>query len=329
MLEPLVIYGQTVIYLILVCFGYASIIGLLYLGIDRKLVAHMQGRVGPPIRQPFRDLMKLFSKESVIPLNATKLFYVTMPVLSLASMATLLLYIPLGPDALLEGYGDLILIIYLLTLGGLSLVFGSSASNSIFGNVGAQRELVLLLGYEIPLCIVIFGLGAYMKATNPTSVPFSIAAFRCVNLWDINEPIKFIGVGILFVVSLCCVSGLSAVGPFEVVEAETEIAGGPMVEYSGRLYGLFYLSNALKLVAVASLVIAIFFPQQISLQNQFLFIPTAALIHLGKMFCIIFFAISVLRAITGRWKITQVIRFYWITLSIVAIIGLFLLFLPL
>ena len=70
--------------------------GLLFKGIDRKLVARMQGRVGPPIRQPFLDAIKLMDKESIVPENAVRWMYLSAPIICLAASIILLMYIPIA-----------------------------------------------------------------------------------------------------------------------------------------------------------------------------------------------------------------------------------------
>ncbi|HHF55973.1 MAG TPA: NADH-quinone oxidoreductase subunit H, partial [Thermoplasmatales archaeon] len=75
---------------------FAILFGLLFKGIDRKLVARMQGRVGPPIRQPFLDAIKLMNKETIVPENAVKWMYNASPIICLAASIILLLYIPIA-----------------------------------------------------------------------------------------------------------------------------------------------------------------------------------------------------------------------------------------
>ncbi|RLF48441.1 MAG: NADH-quinone oxidoreductase subunit H, partial [Thermoplasmata archaeon] len=133
---------------------FAILLGLSFKGIDRKIAAHMQSRVGPPLRQPFWDVGKLLIKDSVVPKNAVSWLFNFAPVICLASSITLLLYIPIaGYGPLLQGHGDLILILYLLTIPALSMVAGGFASGSPYATVGAQREMVTMRSYEFPLAV--------------------------------------------------------------------------------------------------------------------------------------------------------------------------------
>ena len=96
--------------------------GLIYKGIDRKLSAHMQGRIGPPIRQPFRDVVKLFTKENIVPNNAIAWVFNWAPLIGLVGTISILLYLPIGGMApIANSSGDLILVLYLLMIPSLEL----------------------------------------------------------------------------------------------------------------------------------------------------------------------------------------------------------------
>ncbi|MDD1706554.1 MAG: NADH-quinone oxidoreductase subunit H, partial [Methanoregulaceae archaeon] len=122
---------------------FGIVIGLFLMGFDRIVAARMQARIGPPLTQPFTDIRKLFAKENVVPENAIPWLFNLAPVLALAAAITILLYLPIGgfPPVLSEG-GDLILVMYLLTIPALALVAGGFASGSPYATVGAQREMV-------------------------------------------------------------------------------------------------------------------------------------------------------------------------------------------
>ncbi|MEA2022090.1 MAG: NADH-quinone oxidoreductase subunit H, partial [Candidatus Caldatribacteriota bacterium] len=122
------------------------VIGLFYKGIDRKLAARMQARVGPPIRQPFLDFFKLMIKENIVPQNAVPWIFNGVPVMSLVASITILFYLPVANiPPLLSGYGDIILIIYLLTLPAVGMIIGGFVSGSPYASVGAQREMVMMM----------------------------------------------------------------------------------------------------------------------------------------------------------------------------------------
>ena len=126
----------------------APIIGGLVTGIDRKITARMQGRVGPPILQPFYDVGKLFEKENLV-VTASQNFYI---------LSYIVFIIVSG--ALFFAGGDLLLVIFAFTLAHIFLVLGAYASNSPYSFVGAERELIQIIAYE-PM-IILSAVGMYM-----------------------------------------------------------------------------------------------------------------------------------------------------------------------
>ncbi|MEW6070130.1 MAG: complex I subunit 1 family protein, partial [Candidatus Thermoplasmatota archaeon] len=212
--------------------GFIAIfIGLVYKGIDRKIAAHMQARIGPPIRQPFRDVRKLLLKENIVPDNSIEWLFNLAPVIALVSGISILLYIPIGNFTLLRGYGDLILILYLLMLPSLSLVVGGMASGSPYATVGAQREMVMMMSYEFPLAIAVIAIAWKLNT-------FALPEIVLQPVWNTVEPLThplgFVGFWlILLALVIVTPIELSKI-PFDVPEAETEIAGGLLAEYSGR-----------------------------------------------------------------------------------------------
>lgn len=314
----------TCLYLLGICLFYTGFLGFLFSGIDRKLVARMQSRVGPPIRQPFLDFIKLCGKEDIIPHDATAWLFKFAPVLALASTMTVMLYIPIGFTPIFAYFGDLILIIYLLTLASLAVYIGASSSSSLFAALGAQRKLVMLISCKVPLAILIFGLAWRI---NPlVDVPFSLIAFSQVNLWTMAGPLTFIGVAMLFFTFLCSIPGELGAGPFEITKAKTEIAGGTLVEYSGRSLATFKLAEAINMIAISSLAVALFFPMSLSeivgIDGVVSGILLDSLFHILKIFLIFFVSISVVRTVMARLKITQAVRFYWFGVTPFALIGL-------
>jgi len=305
---------------------FSIIFGLLFKGIDRKIAAHMQKRIGPPIRQPFRDVRKLMIKENIVPENSIPWLFNLAPIICLASSALLLFYIPLGGyDPLLAGHGDLILILYLLLLPALALVLGGFASGSPYATVGAQREMVTMMSYEFPLAVVIISL--VWRLSEFSGDAFTLTFLTSHPIWGHVGLLGLIGVIILlFTLVLVIPAELSKI-PFDVAEAETEIAGGLLAEYSGRNLALFYLADGVKTFALASLLVALFFPYNIS-QYVDLGVYAAAgadfLFFLLKVFLVILFSVTLIRIAVARLRISQVVSTYWIALTLIALLGLVL-----
>jgi len=303
----------------------AIFFGLLFKGIDRKIVARMQARVGPPIRQPFLDVIKLMSKENIVPKHAIRWLFNAAPLICLVSSIMLLLYIPMGNfNAILEGHGDLILILYLFTIPSIAMVAGGFASSSPYATVGAQREVVTMISYELPLAVVIIGIAWKLGSGNV----FSMAYIASHPIWQNVGILGFIGAILLLIAMMIVAPGELAKIPFDVAEAETEIAGGLTVEYSGRNLAMFYIADGIKMFAFASLIVALFFPfgiaSYIGLHDLFAAIVDF-LFYLLKVFLVMFFSITLIRAGAARYRITQVVTGYWVTITLVALIGLVLL----
>ncbi len=310
---------------------FGVLFGLLTKGIDRKIAAHMQWRVGPPIRQPFRDVKKLFCKENIVPKNAVPWLYNSAPIICLASTILILLYIPIGPfPPILGGYGDIILVLYLLTIPSLTMVAGGFASGSPFATVGAQREMVLMMSYEFPLAATIIILG-WKISTIASGNIFSLTTFVENPIWNIMGPFGIAGALILLFIMIIVTTGEITKVPFDIAEAETEIAEGLFVEYSGKNLGLFYLADAVKTVVMGSLIVAIFFPYNLSpILMPYFSLPSWGwytidfLFYLLKLEIVIFFSMTLIRTTMARLRVTEVVKVYWGYLTIAAMVALIL-----
>jgi formate hydrogenlyase subunit 4 len=126
----------------------APVIGGLIAGIDRKVTARMQGRVGPPLLQPFYDVAKLYEKENLV-VTASQNFFVLSYLVFMAVAG-----------ALFFSGGDMLLVIFAFTLSHIFLVLGAYASYSPYSHVGAERELLQIVAYE-PM-IILTAVGMYM-----------------------------------------------------------------------------------------------------------------------------------------------------------------------
>jgi len=308
--------------------GLGALFGLIYLGIDRKLVAHMQGRIGPPIVQPFRDVEKLLMKESIIPEGSITQLFKFAPFMCLIGAAVLLLYIPLfGQPALLERSGDAILVIYLLIIPALGLVLAGFASSSPYATVGAQREMVVMMSYEFPLAMAIVAIAWRIGFVTEAS-PFMLSTIATYPIWGLVGPVGVIGTLLLLFVLMVVTPGELSKIPFDMAEAETELAGGLLVEYSGRNLAMFYVANAIKAFAIVSLIVALFFPYNLSPAIGIAAAAPAfvvdALFFLVKVFVIMFICVMLVRAGAARFKIDQASRFYLVGMTLVSLVGLIL-----
>jgi len=306
----IIVFGSAVLVFI------GGVFGMLYRGIDRKLVAHMQGRVGPPIVQPFRDVQKLLW------------LFNAAPFLALISAGSLLLFIPLfGQSALLGRYGDVILALYLLIVPSLAFVVGGFASSSPYATVGAQREMIIMMSYEAPLAVVVLGI-AWRIGQVTDANPFLMSTIAHYPIWNLLGPVGFVGALLMLLTLVIVTVGEAAKVPFDIAEAETEIAGGMLVEYSGRNLCMFYLADIIKAFAMSSLVVALFIPYNLS-HLVGIGAPVAGgivdgLFFLVKVFAVMFISISVIRTAMARFKISQASWVYIIAMTTISLVGLVL-----
>lgn len=304
-------------------------IGMLFSGIDRKIAARFQSRIGPPIIQAFRDFFKLMSKETIVPEKSVKWLFNFAPVLGLVSSLLLILYLPfLGFEPVLRGEGDLIVVLYLLLMPALSMVIGGFASGNNYATVGAQRKMIMMMSYEFPLAVLIIGMVWTINKISPGSASFSFATFSQFPLLSLVGVIGIIGLLLLFFIVLMALSAELVKGPFDAPEADTELAGGLLVEYSGRNLALFILSDAVKLCAFITLVIGLFLPHPLS---SFLYLGQFAVIgdilfFLVKFFIISFFGLTFIRVAFARLKIEQAARFFWLLSAGISLMGFLLVY---
>lgn len=308
--------------------AFGILFGLLYKGIDRKIFAHMQGRIGPPIRQPFRDVVKLFEKENIIPDHAIPWLFNLIPLIGLIATISILLYLPLGGfPALLSTAGDLIVVLYLLIIPSLALVIGGFSSGSPYAIVGAQREMATMIAYEFPLAILIVTIAWNLMQKGATSV-FSFSTIASMPVWNqITGPLGFIGFAILLVVLLLVTPAELSKIPFDSPEAETELAGGLLVEYSGRNLAMYYLIDGVKTVVMASIVVALFFPYNLSTflgLGSYAAMIVDVVFYLLKVLLVVFFSVTLIRVAIARLKIDQIVYTYWIPLTLASLVGLIL-----
>ena len=308
----------------------AIILGLFIAGIDRRIVARMQARIGPPLRQPFTDVRKLFTKQSIVPANAIPWLFNLMPVIALASSIAVLMYLPFGSLAPILGEaGDMILVLYLLIVPSLALVIGGFASGSPYATVGAQREMVSMIAYELPLAISVIIIAWRLMAAG-VAEPFSFITLMQTSVWDVVGPLGIVGLLILLFLFMWITPGELSKVPFDTPEAETELAGGILAEYSGRNLGVFSLAQAVKMVAILTFGIIILLPWNLSPVFGMTG-AVAVLLDLAffvlKVIVVSILSVTVIRTMMARLRITQVVKLYWFIFGGLGIIAIILLML--
>lgn len=286
-------------------FLFLSFLGLLAEYVDRILYARMQNRQGPPWFQPTADFIKLIVKETIIPAEADSGFFKALPVFAIAATITAIFYIPLwSREAIFSFEGDLIVVIYALTIPTLTFFLAGWFSTSLYSLLGAVRTLTQLFAYEVPL---------FLAVLSPALLADTWSLSRMAVYYG-NHPWYWLFNLIGFVVSLIAVQGKLEKVPFDIPEAETEIVGGTFTEYSGRLLAFFRMAVDIELVVCASLLAAVFMPFWIFTSPVISFS-----FYVVKVLIIIFLS-ALIRSIFARLRIDQMVNFCWKFLAPAALV---------
>ncbi len=282
---------------------FALGLGLLLKGLDRKMEARLQRRVGPPVLQPFIDLIKLGTKESLVPGTALRAVFFAAPLIGFTGMAVCAALLPIpGVFQGLPNMGDMLVYFYLMPLPAIGLMVAGSSSSSPFGAIGFSREMTIMFAYEIPLLMVI--LAVALQVGGAGSAEFSLGAVAAYQ--EVHGQFGFsLSMLPALVAYMLFLPGTMGVPPFDTPEAETEIIEGPLLEYSGPALAFFHITSALKMVVVLGLGVLLFFPGTLSggaLVNGFWFC--------FKCLVLMFVSITLVKSATGRLRIDQALSFY-------------------
>ena len=317
-------------------FLFCFLVGLFLSGVDRKIVARMQKRVGPPLLQPFYDFFKLCGKETIVPAAANKGVFLAAPLVGLASLIVLQLFIPVFNFTAFSTMADVIVILYLLLIPALAMIVGGAASGSPYAGVGLSREMVTVIACELPLALVLLSIAKVVGNATGTGLVLSVSEivnFQLAN-GSLITHVSMIPAAIAF---LLIIPGETGSHPFDTAEAETEICEGLLAEYSGGPLAVFKLSHSIKVLTLSSLFVALFLGGIgggiRNLVGSFGLDAAAAgmiggllgalvLVLLCLVITIVF--ISLVHAITARLKVEQVFKYYWTVVTGLALLSLVL-----
>lgn len=284
---------------------FALVIGMFLSGVDRKVAARLQRRVGPPLYQPFIDMVKLSYKEVMIPRTAHRTAFLMAPLLGFVGIFAAAVLIPIpGVYKGIGQVGDLIVLLYLLAIPAVALMVAGSASSSPFGGIGFSREMIMVIAYEIPLVTVFLTVALKVGGAVGTGMTLSLTEIVNYQLThgSLLGNLSLIPAALAL---LCYIPGTMGVVPFDIPEAETEIVEGPLVEYSGIGFAFFKAMNAIKLYVVLAMTIVFFLP---------VILPFGAFVNLGwfliKIGLVMLVAVTLVRTATGRLRIDQAFKFY-------------------
>ena len=272
---------------------FAPILGGLTSGIDRKITARMQGRQGPPVLQPFYDVIKLLKKETVF-VNHVQVFY----------LLTFLVFV-IFTGCLFFGGFDLLLVFFALTTANMFLVLAATSAHSPYANMGANREMMQMLAYE-PM-VLLTAVGFYL-ATGTFKV-------REIVMSDGTLPIVMLPgvfVGFVFILTIKLRKH-----PFDLStshHAHQEMVKGITTEFSGEMFAIVEIAHWYESVFLMG-VIALFF---LNANWWTIFIALIAI-------SISYFVLILVDNTNARVKWQKMFKNSWVTTIIIGALNVFIL----
>ncbi len=281
----------------------------LFQGVLRKVTAIIQSRQGPPVWQPYFDLLKLLGKED-IESGESPVMQRFAVYLSLAGVLTVACLVPMGFAAPLGVAGDAIVLIYLLTLCGICTLLAGLAAGSTYSLLGISREMMTMMALE-PLLAVAVIVGAIHAGSFRLDQVLGGSVYT-----GVASGFPWSGVLMLVVMLLSFQAFVQKV-PFDIPEAETELMEGPCMEYSGPKLALFKYAQMAKLVIYGGIFVTLFVPWGSSLP-----FPMGWIWFWLKVTGLVLL-VTVLAATHARYRIDQALR-YFAGLLVVALAALVL-----
>ena len=280
---------------------------------ERKVIARIQNRIGPNrvgpwgIFQAIPDAIKMLTKEDIVPANADKPVFNIAPLLIFAGAALLWAVIPFGRGMI--GQDLNVGVLYLVAVGSIStiaVVMAGWSSNNKFALVGAFRVVAQLLSYEIPMVLAI------------AAVVLLVGTMSMAQIVELQTVPFIVVLPAAFIAYILAAAAETGRAPFDLVEADSEIVAGYMIEYSGLKFGWFYIAEYGNLLAVSAIATTLFlggwrgpFAGQIPALGPLYFIAKTVLIV---------FLLMWIRGTWPRFRIDQMLALAW---KVLVPLGLF------
>ncbi len=236
---------------ILVLIGIAAV--LIFTPMERKVIARMQDRPGPNrvwpygLLQALADAIKMLTKEDIVPANADRALHILAPLL--VTIPALLVYavLPWGPG--LIGQDLNVGILYVVAIGAihvLAILIAGWGSNNKFSLLGAFRAVNQLLAYEIPLVLCILTVILFTKT------------MRTQGIVEAQTIPYFVVMPVAGIIFLICALAEANRSPLDLLEADSEMVAGYMVEYSGMKFAMFFIAEYVNMFAAAIVIATLF-----------------------------------------------------------------------
>ncbi len=283
---------------------------------ERKMIGWMHVRIGPNrvgpagLLQPIADALKLLLKEIIVPAKASKALFVIAPVMTIMPALAAWSVVPFGPEkALANINAGLLFVMAITSLEVYGVIVAGWASNSKYAFLGAMRASAQMVSYEIAmgfvLVIVLMVSGSLNLSAIVDKQTHGVFADMGLNFlsWNWLPLLPMFGVYII--------SGIAETArhPFDVVEGESEIVAGHMVEYSGMSFAMFFLAEYANMILISIMATLMFLGGWDAPLGILSFIP--GWIWLGiKTFLVVSIFIWV-RASFPRYRFDQIMRLGW------------------
>ncbi|MEH6434006.1 NADH-quinone oxidoreductase subunit NuoH [Massilia sp. DD77] len=285
---------------------------------ERKLIGWIQIRVGPNrvgpggLLQPIADALKLLLKEIVIPTKATRSLFVIGPIMTIMPALAAWSVVPFGPQAALANVNaGLLLLLAITSMEVYGIIIAGWASNSKYSFMGAMRASAQMISYEIPMGFVMVVVLMVSGSLNFSDIVAGQGVGMFADMGVTFLSWNWLPLLPLFVIYF--VSGLAECNrhPFDVVEGESEIVAGHMVEYSGMSYAMFMLAEYANMILIATLASIMFLGGWQAPFGFLEFGPVGGFFWLfAKMFLLVSMMIWV-RGTFPRYRYDQIMRLGW------------------